>query len=45
METESDRIRRKNLFYVSAFIGFVWMLFHFTVVFFFGIQLGSAALV
>lgn len=45
METEADRIRRKNLFYVSAFIGFVWMLFHFTVVYFFGIQLGSAALV
>lgn len=45
METEADRIRRKNLFYVSAFIGFVWMLFHFTVVYFFGIQLGSAVLV
>lgn len=45
METESDRIKRKNLFYVSASIGFVWMLFHFTVVYFFGIQLGSAALV
>lgn len=45
METEADRIKRKNLYYVSAFIGFVWMLFHFTVVFFFGIELGSAALV
>jgi MFS family permease len=45
METESDRIRRKNLHYVSAFIGFVWMLFHFTVVYFFGIELGSAILV
>lgn len=39
METESDRIKRKNLYYVSAFIGFVWMLFHFTVVYFFGIEL------
>lgn len=45
METETDRIKRKNLYYVSAFIGFVWMLFHFTVVYFFGIELGSAALV
>lgn len=45
VESETDRIRRKNLFYVSSFIGFVWMLFHFTVVFFFGIQLGSAILV
>lgn len=45
VETETDRIRRKNLYYVSSFIGFVWMLFHFTVVYFFGIQLGSAILV
>jgi hypothetical protein len=45
IETESDRFKRKNLYYVSAFIGFVWMLFHFTVVYFFGIELGSAALV
>lgn len=45
METEADRIKRKNLFHVSAFIGFVWMLFHFTVVFFFGIELESAILV
>ncbi len=45
IESESDRIKRKNLFYVSASIGFVWMLFHFTVVFFFGLELKSAALV
>lgn len=45
IESESDRVKRKNLFYVSASIGFVWMLFHFTVVFFFGLELKSAALV
>ncbi len=45
VESETDRMRRKNLYYVSSFIGFVWMLFHFTVVYFFGIQLGSAILV
>jgi MFS family permease len=45
VESEADRIRRKNLYYVSASLGFVWMLFHFTVVYFFGIELKSTALV
>lgn len=33
------------MFYSNAFTGFVWMLFHFTVVFFFGLELKSVALV
>ncbi len=45
IETEADRVKRKNLYFVSAFIGFVWMLFHFTVVFFFTLQLQSPLLV
>lgn len=45
VETEGDQIKRKNLFLATAFIGFVWMLFHFTVVFFFTLQLGSPVLV
>lgn len=45
LETEADRIKRNNLYLASAFIGFVWMLFHFTVVFFFTLTLGSPLLV
>ncbi len=45
METEADLIKRNNLHLVSACIGFVWMLFHFTVVFFFTLNLGSPLLV
>jgi MFS family permease len=45
LETEFDKIKRKNLHYVSAWIGFVWMLFHFTVVFFFALELKSPLLV
>ena len=45
METDADKTRRKNMFYSNAFTGFVWMLFHFTVVFFFGLELQSVALV
>ncbi len=45
LETEADLTKRQNLHYVSAFIGFVWMLFHFTVVFFFTLTLGSPVLV
>ncbi len=45
METEADLIRRNNLHLASACIGFVWMLFHFTVVFFFTLELKSPVLV
>ena len=45
LETEADITKRRNLYYVSALIGFVWMLFHFTVVFFFTLTLGSPVLV
>jgi len=45
METEADQIKRNNLYLASACIGFVWMLFHFTVVFFFTLNLGSPLLV
>jgi hypothetical protein len=45
LETEADLVKRQNLYFVSAFLGFVWMLFHFTVVFFFTLILKSPALV
>ena len=45
LETETDIIRRKNLHYATAFMSFVWILFHFTVVFFFGLELKSPMLV
>ena len=45
VESDSDRIRRKNFYHANAALGFVWMLFHFTVVYFFGIKLESPALV
>lgn len=45
METETDVIRRKNLNYATAFMGFVWILFHFTVVYFFALELKSPVLV
>jgi hypothetical protein len=45
LETEADLVKRQNLYFVSAFIGFVWMLFHFTVVFFFTLILKSPVLV
>lgn len=45
METEADLVKRNNLYLASACIGFVWMLFHFTVVFFFTLELESTLLV
>lgn len=45
METEADLVKRNNLHLATACIGFVWMLFHFTVVFFFTLSLGSPLLV
>lgn len=45
VESQFDTVRRKN-FYIYAFISsFVWMCFHFTLVFFFGIKLESPLLV
>ena len=40
-----DAVRRKNFFIYGFISSFVWMCFHFTLVYFFGIQLGSPALV
>jgi hypothetical protein len=37
--------RLKNFYLTNAFQGFVWMIFHFSVVFFFTFQLQSVALV
>jgi hypothetical protein len=45
METDADLVKRNNLYLATACIGFVWMLFHFTVVFFFTLNLGSPLLV
>lgn len=45
METEADLIKRNNLYLATACTGFVWMLFHFTVVFFFTLELKSTLLV
>jgi hypothetical protein len=45
LETQEDIIKRQNFFYISALFWFVWIVFHFTVVFFFWIMLKSIALV
>lgn len=45
VEKELDPIKWKNLFLSVLAINFMWMLFHFTVVFFFTLQLQSIALV
>ena len=45
METEADTIKRNNLYIVTSCISFVWMLFHFTVVFFFTLILSSPLMV
>jgi hypothetical protein len=37
--------RLKNFYLTNAFQGFVWMIFHFSVVFFFTFQLESIVLV
>ena len=37
--------RLKNFYLTNAFQGFVWMVFHFSVVYFFTFQLKSVALV
>gem|GEM_PF-3604117 len=45
VDRELDPIKAKNLFFSVIAIHFMWMLFHFTVVFFFTLQLQSVALV
>ncbi|MCK9272329.1 MFS transporter [Candidatus Gracilibacteria bacterium] len=45
LESNFDFIRRKNFFIYGFISSFVWMCFHFTLVFFFGLQLGSILLV
>ena len=43
--TALDGYRLRNFYLTNAFQGFVWMVFHFSVVFFFTFQLKSVALV
>lgn len=44
-ESEFDEIKRKNFFFYSFIALFVWMCFHFTLVFFFLLELRSPLLV
>lgn len=43
--TSLDGYKLKNFYITNAFQGFVWMIFHFSVVFFFTFQLESVLLV
>jgi Major Facilitator Superfamily len=43
--TDLSGIRLRNFYITNGFQGFVWMIFHFSVVFFFTFQLKSVALV
>lgn len=43
--TSLDGFRLKNFYMTNVFQGFVWMIFHFSVVFFFTFQLKEVALV
>ncbi|HRI35833.1 MAG TPA: MFS transporter [bacterium] len=45
IETEGDDLRRRNLYILSGILGFVWIFFHFSVVYFFGLILQSVLLV
>ncbi|MDD2486823.1 MAG: MFS transporter [Candidatus Gracilibacteria bacterium] len=45
VESSFDEIRRKNFFHYGFISSFVWMCFHFTLVFFFLLQLKSALIV
>jgi hypothetical protein len=40
-----DSVKEKNLFLTVTALNFIWMLFHFTVVFFFTWKLKSVVLV
>lgn len=44
IENENE-IKLKNLFNIAIFMGFLWMLFHFTIIFFFWLVLESSLLV
>lgn len=44
-ESSFDEIKRKNFFTYGFISSFVWMCFHFTLVFFFGLRLQSVLLV
>lgn len=43
--TEFNGNKKRNFYITSLLLGFLWMLFHFTVVFFFTFQLESIILV
>lgn len=45
IETEDNKIKLKNLYNAWIFIGFAWILFHFTIIFFFWMVLESILLV
>lgn len=45
VEKELSPIRLKNMLFTVVVLNFIWMLFHFTVVFFFTLNLKSVALV
>lgn len=45
LENSQNQIKIKNLYNVWVFIGFTWILFHFTIVFFFWLLLESILLV
>lgn len=45
VEKELDPIKEKNLFLTIVISNFIWMIFHFTVVFFFTFQLKSLVMV
>jgi hypothetical protein len=44
-QTGLDGYRLRNFYITNSFQGFVWMIFHFSVVFFFGFLLNNIALV
>ncbi len=45
IESEENKIKLNNLYNVWIFIGFTWILFHFTIIFFFWMVLESILLV
>ena len=45
LESRSDLVKRKNFFLLSGVFGFIWLIFHFTIVFFFAMTLKSVMLV
>lgn len=45
IESEENKIKLNNLYNVGIFVGFAWIVFHFTIIFFFGLELQSILLV